>query len=189
MPRAGLTPAGVVAEAAAVVDEKGYAQLTLAQVAARLGVALPSLYKHVRGLDDLQRRLAAQALGELTDAVTRATIGRSQRDALRGLADAYWEYAHQHPGRYAATLRAPDADDPEASKVAVALLDVVYAVLAGYGITGDDAVDATRMLRAILHGYVALQAAGGFGMPRDVRHSFDRAIDALDVTLSGWSQP
>jgi len=187
VPRAGLTPDVVVAEAAAVADESGLERLTLAAVAQRLGVALPSLYKHVGGLDDLRRRMAAQASRELEQRVARATMGRSRGDALRALADAYWDYAHRHPGRYAATLRAPDADDAESRAAAKALLDVVYAVLAGYGIAGDNAVDATRMLRALLHGYVALESAGGFGLPRSVRHSFDRAVDAADVTLSGWS--
>ena len=175
-----------MAEASAVADESGYHRLTLASVAQRLGVALPSLYKHVRGLDDLQRQMAALALRELGDAVMKATVGKSRGDALRALADAYWEYAHRHPGRYAATLRPPSADDAASVAAARDLLDVVYAVLQGYGITGDDAVDATRTLRAFLHGYVALEAAGGFGMPNDVRHSFDRAVDALDTMLSAW---
>jgi hypothetical protein len=30
------------------------------------------------------------------------------------------------------------------------VLQVVFAVLAGYGITGDDAIDATRALRGFL---------------------------------------
>jgi AcrR family transcriptional regulator len=58
MRRAGLSPERVVAEAAAVADEVGLRQLTLAAVAQRFGVALPSLYKHVDGLDGLQRDLA-----------------------------------------------------------------------------------------------------------------------------------
>jgi AcrR family transcriptional regulator len=186
MPRAGLNPAAVVAEASAVADESGFHQLTLASVAQRLGVALPSLYKHVRGLDDLQRQMAALALRELCDAVTRATVGKSRGDALRAMAGAYRDYAHRHPGRYAATLRAPSTDDDDAVAAAGDLLDVVYAVLQGYGITGDDAVDATRTLRAVLHGYVALEAAGGFGMPNDVRKSFDRAVEALDAMLIAW---
>jgi len=186
VPRVGLTPAAVVAEGSAVADDVGFDKLTLAAVAQRLGVALPSLYKHVRGLDDLQRQMAAQALAELAATISRATVGRSQGDALAGLAGAYWEYAHRYPGRYAATLRAPAADDARAVAAASAVLDVVYAVLDGYGITGDDAVDATRMLRSLLHGYVALQGAGGFGMPRDVRRSFDRAVAAADITLQHW---
>jgi AcrR family transcriptional regulator len=186
VPRAGLTPAVVVAGASELADESGFAALTLAALAARLGVALPSLYKHVHSLDDLRRRMSVQALRELTDVVSRATVGRSRGDALRGLAGAYWEYAHAHPGRYAATLRAPSETDGEAVAVATALLHVVYAVLGGYGITDDDAIDATRTLRAVLHGYVALESAGGFGIPRDVRRSFDRAIGGLDVTFSSW---
>lgn len=186
MPRAGLTPSVVVAQAREVADETGFAQLTLAAVAQRLGVALPSLYKHVRGLDDLQRQLAAQSLRELTDAVTRATAGRSRTAALRALAATYWDYAHAHPGGYAATLRAPSSDDTEVGLVAKQMLDVVYAVLEGYGIEGDDAVDATRTLRGLLHGYVALEAAGAFGMARDVRASFDRAIEAFDKSLANW---
>jgi AcrR family transcriptional regulator len=169
-----------------LADEAGFSQLTLAAVAQRLGVALPSLSKHVRGLADLQRQIGAQGLRELTDAVTRATAGRSRTTALRALADAYWEYAHVHPGSYAATLRAPSSDDEESALAARQLLDVVFAVLEGYGITDDDAVDATRALRALLHGYVALEAVGGFGMARDVRESFDRAIDAFDRSLSDW---
>lgn len=187
MPRAGLTPSVVVAQARELADETGFSQLTLAAVAQRLGVALPSLYKHVRGLDDLQRQLAAQSLRELTDTVTRATAGRSRTAALRALAAAYWDYAHAHPGGYAATLRAPSSDDTEIGLVAKQLLDVAYAVLEGYGIEGDDAVDATRALRALLHGFVALEAAGAFGIARDVRQSFDRAIDAFDKSLANWA--
>lgn len=187
MPRAGLTPTVVVARAREVADETGFSQLTLAAVAQRLGVALPSLYKHVRGLDDLQRKIAAEALRELTDAVTRATAGRSRTTALRALAGAYWDYAHAHHGSYAATLRAPSPDDTEIGLVATQLLDVVYAVLEGYGIEGDDAVDATRTLRALLHGFVALEATGAFGIARDVRTSFDRAIEAFDQSLANWA--
>jgi hypothetical protein len=122
----------------------------------------------------------------LADAVTRATAGRSRTTALRAFAGAYWDYAHVHPGSYAATLRAPSSDDQESAAAAKQLLDVVYAILEGYGIEGDEAVDATRTLRALLHGYVALEAAGGFGMARDVRESFDRAIEAFDATLTAW---
>ena len=48
------------------------------------------------------------------------------------------------------------------------------------------AVDATRACRAALHGFVSLEAAGGFGLPVDVDRSYERLIDALDVSLSGW---
>ena len=74
----------VVDEAACCADRVGLDRLTLAAVAQQLGVALPSLYKHVRGLDGLQRELALRGIGEITEAMRSAAVGRSGADALRG---------------------------------------------------------------------------------------------------------
>jgi AcrR family transcriptional regulator len=186
VPRAGLNPRAVVAEAARVADDVGWDRLTLAAVAQRLSVALPSLYKHVAGLDALQTGVAVQAVEELGAALTRATIGRSGGAALRAMAAAYRRYAHAHPGRYAAIQRASQPDQPELRAAGEAVLQVVFAVLAGYGLSGGDAVDAARFLRSALHGFVSLEAAGGFGMPHDVDRSFARLVDAVEIALQRW---
>lgn len=177
----------MVAEAAAAADEVGFDRLTLAAVAERVGVRLPSLYKHIDSLDGLRRDVTVLATGELAGRVTAAAVGRSGSAALRGLAEAYLGYGRQHPGRYAATVRAPAPDDAEHGAAAEDVLRVVLAVLAGYGLEGDDAVDAARALRAALHGFVTLEAAGGFGLPRDVDRSFSRLVAALDTALAGWT--
>ncbi|MFK3982618.1 TetR/AcrR family transcriptional regulator [Micromonospora sp. NPDC050397] len=188
MPRAGLTPAIVVAEAARVADEVGLDRLTLAAVAQQLGVTLPSLYKHVRGLDGLAQQLAVRGLDEMTGWATEATVGLSGAAAVRSLAAAYRNYARDHPGSYAATLRAPDPGDPAHVAAADRTVRVIYAVLAGYGLTGDRAVDATRTLRSALHGFVTLEAAHGFGLPQDLDRSFDLLVDALDRALRTWPE-
>jgi AcrR family transcriptional regulator len=72
----------VVAEAAALVDAEGAEALTLAAVAKRFGVAVPSLYKHVGGLEDLHARLAVVAARDLGTALRRAATGKAGRDAL-----------------------------------------------------------------------------------------------------------
>ena len=56
MPRAGLDAEAVVAAAAALADEDGLAELTLARLAAALGIRTPSLYAHVDSLGDLRAR-------------------------------------------------------------------------------------------------------------------------------------
>lgn len=186
MPRAGLTADTVVAEAAVLVDEVGYDRLTLAGLAKRFGVALPSLYKHIKGLDDVHGRLAVRVALEVGDAMRRAATGKATTDALRAVAAAYRDYAHRHPGCYAYVLR-PRPDDAEHQAAALEILDVLYDVFAGYGITGDDAVDAARLVRSSLHGFVSLEVGGGFGMPRSVDRSFARVVDALDHALNTWS--
>ena len=189
MPRVGLSADAVVAEAARAADELGLDKLTLALVAQRVDVRLPSLYKHVRGGDDLRRRLAILALGELAACLGAAAVGRSGAVALAALAAAYRDYAERRPGLYAAgAVRAPDPADGEHVAAAEAVYRVVVAVLAGYGIEGDDAVDTTRILRAALHGFVSLEAGGGFGMPRDVDRTFERLVAGLDAVFSGQTR-
>jgi AcrR family transcriptional regulator len=181
MPRAGLDAAAVVDAAAALADTDGLPALTLARLADRLGVRSPSLYAHVDGLDDLRRRLAGKGARDLASAMQSAAVGRSGRDALVAVARAYRAYAREHPGAYAALQRSADVgSDPEAAAQAV---DVVVAVLRGYGIEGDDAVHGTRIIRSGLHGFVTLEADGGFGIALDVDDSFERLLAALDRGL------
>lgn len=176
MPRAGLSGPVVIEEAARLADEAGPEGLTLAALAGRLGVAVPSLYKHVDGLDAVRRGIAITGLRELRDAMAGAT-------GFRGMAHAYRDWARAHPGRYAATLRAVPAGDPAYEAAATDVLRIVNVVLAAHGLAGVAAIDGARLLRATLHGFVALEAAGGFGLPRDVEISFDRVLDALELSL------
>lgn len=178
MPRAGLTTEIVTAEAATIADDVGFEHLTLAGVAERFGVAVPSLYKHVNGLGGLRREVATLAIRELGQALTSA-VEASPDDPLPALAHAYRDFARAHPGRYAATVRAPDPDDADAIAASDAVLATVLSVMAGYGSSGPDAIDATRALRAALHGFVTLETAGGFGLPRDVDRSFERLVELL----------
>src|SRR5215218_1249559 len=89
VPRAGLNRERVVDEATAVADAVGFERLSLAAVAERTGVRLPSLYKHIESLDGLRRDVAVRALEELAAAVTPTVGARAGEDGLRALAGAY----------------------------------------------------------------------------------------------------
>jgi AcrR family transcriptional regulator len=186
VPRAGLTTAVVVRDAADLADEVGLDRVTLAALAQRRGVALPSLYKHVRGLDALRQHVSALATAELAEVFATAAAGRSRRDAVVALANAYRDYARRHPGRYAATQRAPDDGDPAPGAAAQRAVGTIAAVLSGYGLTGDDAIDATRALRSALHGFVSLEQSGGFGLPQDIDHSYAQLVLAMDLAFQRW---
>ncbi|MGH3470528.1 MAG: WHG domain-containing protein [Nocardioidaceae bacterium] len=184
MPRAGLNRARVVAAAALLADEVGFDRLTLAALAKRLGVQLPSLYKHVAGLAALRQQLSVRAKLELADVLARATVGKARGDALRALGVTLRGWAADHPGAYAASLQAPspgDADDVAASEAAI---KVVYDVLEGYALDEDTRIDATRSLRAALDGFAALEQRGAFALTRPVDASFGWLLDSLDLALS-----
>lgn len=185
MPRAGLTPEVVARAAADLADEHGWPQLTLAAVATTLGVRQPSLYKHVASLAALRRAVSLQAVTELGERLTVAAAGRAGPDALTHLAAAYRNYAHAHPGRYAASVVAPADGDEDHIRAGQGILATLSAVLRGYGIThdSDDALHAIRAFRSLLHGFVALESAGGFALALDLDESFARLVAGFDTAL------
>ncbi len=164
MPRAGLTRDRVVAAAEEYVDEVGWEQLNLSALATRLGVRQPSLYKHTEGLDELRLRIAIRAGREITEVMARAAVGLAGRDALVAMCRAYRAWAKAHPGRYASCQRAGQPGD-EWETVARAWLQVSLDVLAGFDLTGDDAIDALRALR------VGAARVRQLGSARRIRHT------------------
>ncbi|GAA1699564.1 TetR-like C-terminal domain-containing protein [Microbacterium sediminicola] len=187
MPRAGLSREAVVAAAADIADGAGWNAMSLTLVADSLGVRVPSLYKHVASLDDLRAEVAALATRELGDALRTATVGVSEQDALRSLCSAYRSYALAHQGRYEATQRPAMTPGTAHAEASADVLAIVTAVLAGYGIAEADRVDATRAVRAALHGFAALETGGGFGMPQSVDRSFDRLVWGLHAMLTAMA--
>jgi AcrR family transcriptional regulator len=187
VPRAGLNTDRVVAEAADLADQVGLDQLTLAALAARLGVRQPSLYKHVASLDALQRLLSMRGKAELSDVLGRAAIGRARDDALVAIAYAWRTWALEHPGRYKAAERGAAPGDTEHEAVSQRTIEVVTAVMRGYGLDGDDAIDAVRFYRSALHGFASLEANEGFAFPASVDRSFGRLVSALVRALSSWN--
>jgi len=176
----------VVAAGATLADEVGLARVTMGALAERLGVRTPSLYKHVSGQEDLNRRIAALALNQAADAVGAAVQGRAGRDALTAAARALRAFVLEHPGRYAATIGAEPAgpDDPLAL-AARRLLDGFTAVLRGYEIAEADVDHALRALRSLCHGFATLQSAGAFQWSADIDESFEWLVAFADRGLRG----
>lgn len=185
-PRAGLDRAVVVEAAAALADEEGFEDLSLARLAERLGVRKPSLYNHVAGLEGIRRELVLMGLRELGRALSHAAVGKSGEAGIFALGQAYRVFVKERPGLYGATVRsyriyAPE--DPELGASEGEALETVLTVLASCGIRGEGAVHAARGLRAVAHGFATLEAAGGFGMPADVDESFRRLLRAFVAGL------
>ncbi|MGA4846824.1 TetR/AcrR family transcriptional regulator [Streptomyces sp. G5(2025)] len=188
MARAGLTAERVTAAGAELADEVGFERVSMSQVARRLGVKDASLYSHVRGLEDLRGRIALLAADEKTLRIAEATAGRAGKEALVAYANAWREYAHRYPGRYAATQAALQID-PELAAAAPGprrAVELTYGMLRGYGLAEPDLTDAVRLLRSTFHGFVALEAVGGFAHKRSSQDSWLRALHALHTLLEHW---
>ncbi|KQP64961.1 MULTISPECIES: TetR/AcrR family transcriptional regulator [unclassified Nocardioides] len=189
MARAGLTTQRLTLEAADLADEAGFAAVTPAALARRVGVRPASLYSHLRDADDLRTRVALLALQEMADRVAAAVAGRAGKDALVAFGGAYRDYAREHPGRHdAARLRLDPAT--AAASAGPRHAELARAVLRGYDLTGEDQTHAVRLLGSVFHGYTSLEAAGGFSHSSpDSDTTWRRTLDALDVLLRRWPDP
>ena len=186
--RVGINRDAVVRAAAKIADDDGWDALTLACVAKKLRVRSPSLYNHVGGLEGIRRELKLLALRDLNTALSRATIGKSRDDAVRGLAAAYRAFVKHHPGTYAATMVAAPKNDPAVEAAACQVVETCLSVLSGYELERREGLHAIRAMRSAVHGFVALENACGFGIPLDVDKSFDWLVSALLKGL-GASRP
>lgn len=181
-PRAGLDQAKVVQAAADLVNAEGPGALSLGRLAAKLGVQTPSLYNHIDGLPGLQRELAIMNVRLLGIWLGKAAIGKAGPQALMAVAQAYRAYIKEFPGLYQVSLGASGNREPADAELAQGeerVVQIVLAVMASFGLEGEDALHAVRGLRSVVHGFATLEIAGGFGMPLDCDESFRRLVEML----------
>jgi AcrR family transcriptional regulator len=115
----------VVEVAANLIDKEGMESLSFANLAKHFGVKAPSLYNHVEGMEGLRRALRLRGLAHLLSVLQRAAVGRSGKEALRAIAEAYRNYARTYPGLYVLTLQATEGDDTEVYEAGLAIVEVV----------------------------------------------------------------
>lgn len=184
MPRAGLTKAKVVERAAALADERGYDALTLAVVAADFGVRVPSLYKHVDGLDGLRREISELAAVQLTDRLLPAVDGLSGADLLLAVVRCYREFVHRHPGRALAYVRNPVS--PMDRPPSATLISLLSDGLADLGVPEPDLVPAAIAVRSTMRGFVFAEVRGELGdLGEDVFDAVLRVVDRLLGAVGG----
>ncbi|WP_432482930.1 TetR/AcrR family transcriptional regulator [Kineococcus esterisolvens] len=185
-PRAGITAARLVEAAADLADEVGLDKVTVSALARRFGVADASLYSHVRSAADLRQRVSVQAAAEFAEVLAEAIAGVAGAEALTRCALAFRRYVLEHPGRYAATtVRLP----PEVAAVSEGhrrIVQLSYRLLEGYALPPEALTDAVRFSRSALHGFVTLEAAGGFGSEGDREASWVATLRGVDRALASW---
>jgi AcrR family transcriptional regulator len=187
MPRAGLDPERVAREALLLVDEAGMAALSIASLAARLGVQRPSLYNHTRSMDSLRESLRAIVFAEVAD-VAEGVTPRSGRAGLFALVRALRGYVAKYPRRIDLLLENVEGAAGRLREASERLLRRVMELLRSYGLAGARAVHAARMLRSLWIGFALLESRGGYAMDIPVEQSFTFALEAMHRALAPKSK-
>ena len=182
--RRKATRRGIVAAAWDVAREQGLAQITLRDVAARVGMRAPSLYSHFDSKNAIYDAMFADAWSEcLAGMLARDTRRpRTARAALRGYARLFFDFATADLARHQLmNQRTIPGFTPTAASYepAVQTLRTLGERLAGWGIDRQQDID---LYVAIVGGLVDAQLANDPGGRRWSR-LLDRAIDMYADSL------
>jgi AcrR family transcriptional regulator len=168
----------ILAAAWVVAREEGLAQLTLREVADRVGMRAPSLYSHFESKNAIYDAMFGQAWTEFLESSLAGDTPRPRtaRAALRRYARMFFDYAvtdlarHQLMNQRTIPGFVPSEDS---YAPAVAVVALFRDRVAAYGITRDQDVD---LFTAIVGGLADAQLANDPGGDRYAR-LLDRAID------------
>ena len=175
--RARLDRDAVLGAAEAVVAEQGWAALTMAAVAARVEVRVPSLYHHVGTVDELRAQLQVRTMRRLSDAFRDAAMGRSGLEGLVALAEAQRSFARDNRELYLGATTEP-LDRTAYLSAALPGLGAFLAMI-GRPLEDPGALAAAVACFAAFHGPVSLECAGFFGEDADPTAAFDTVVRAV----------
>jgi len=171
----------IVAAGRELIERHGIDGLTMAAVAARVGVQPPSLYKRVRDRGELISLVVEASIDDLT---TRMEAQRQADPRVRliALANVMRAFAHERPVGYALVFGMHGAPPPETDAVRRSVTPLLEAVTA---ITGPEhGLDGARLLTAWATGYLTLELADRLRLGGDLDAAWNwglaRIVSALE---------
>lgn len=115
-PRSDALKDALIDEAFKVVEEKGVENLSLREVARRLGVSHQAPYKHFASRDHILAAVVARCFRSFSDALEARPRSAAPFEDLAHMGQAYLDFAKAHPLKYRLMFNTPlpaSADHPE----------------------------------------------------------------------------
>ncbi|MBR1739388.1 MAG: WHG domain-containing protein [Ruminococcus sp.] len=170
----------IIGTAAQIADEKGAAFVTMKELAGRLGIRSPSLYKHFSGgLEELNRELMLYGWRLMDEEITKAVIGKERDDAVIALCRAYRSFVCEHRGLYEAMQWYNMYLSEEHLQASEKAVEIMFRALSSYGLAEEQKVHCVRMMRAFMHGFSSIESHSAYGNPVPLDESFDFALKTM----------
>lgn len=180
MARKGLSKEKVIEAATEFIEEKGYKDFSIRELATRLNIKAASLYNYITSMDELNREVALKAIEELKSLQEAALADKERDEALHALAVAYRDFAHRRPQLYKVIMQLPYMEAQKLLDNGADIIAPVMQALDMYQISAVEKMQYQRILRSVMHGFSDLETAGYFAhFPVDNDQSYHLAIDNI----------
>lgn len=174
----------IIAAGRDILRSDGLPGLTMQAVAQRVGVRAPSLYKRVRGRDDLLRLVVEASLHDLDVRIDAALAdgGADAGDDLVELARTMRSFSRENPAEY----RLIFADVPDAARASALQRSSAAVLSVAERLAGPDyALPAARTITAWANGFISMELAGAFRLGGDVDEAFEYGARRIATALAG----
>lgn len=179
MARAGLDKNIVVEKAAELANQIGIENIQLKTLAEYLNIQSPSLYNHIKGLDDLRYELMLYGWRNMEEHIVEASKVNVGYAAWEASCWAFYTYATENPGVFSAMLWYNKYQDDETQKVTERLFSTLFEVSISLGISEEKFNHLIRTFRAFLEGFCLLVNNHSFGHTLPVEDSFKLSLQVL----------
>ncbi|NBK79911.1 TetR/AcrR family transcriptional regulator [bacterium D16-76] len=179
MARAGLDKETVIRKAAELANEIGYDKITLKLLAEHLNVQPPSLYNHIKGIEELQKEIMLFGWRQMDQAMTDAAVCVSGYDALEAICRAFCKYATENPGVFNAMLWYNKFESEETQNATKEMFSIIYKAFTMLNISKENSEHLIRTYRGFLEGFALLVNNNAFGNPVSIEKSFEISLRVL----------
>ena len=171
-----VTNEAVLAAAVGITERQGLSNLSIQQLAAELGVKPPSLYNHIKGIDEVKANIAKFAINEMDKVMRDAAIGYAREEALLRVACAARDFAINRMELYNAMNLYSAVAPNEYRKTMGLHMNILHQILDTYRLNDEVRIPFIHAFRSGLHGFVSLEAVGAFGDNTEINESFKKMI-------------
>ena len=185
MPRTGLSKEEIIEKAATLANEKGLSYLSVTTLSEYLGIRKPSLYNHVKSIDDLHYKLMIYGWKKVSDEIVAGIDSTSPKEKLRNYGRAFYRFSMENPGVFEAMLWYNKYSDETLLEATEGLYSFFFEQTDSLGIDREVANHLLRTYRAFLEGFIMLQIHNSFGNPISIDESFEISMNVL---ISGMEQ-
>lgn len=179
MPRKGLTKESVI-DAAVQMIEEGYPAFSMNELARQLEIKPASLYNHVQSMDELVSAVGLRTAEMLKQAELAAIKGKERDDALFALCNTYRTFAWDHQNLYKVMMGMQRNKSACTVEVGGEIIEPMLQALSGFALDEVARTHWQRILRSLMHGFVAQEYTGRFThSPIDRNETYHMAIKAM----------
>ena len=177
MAQKGINKDTIVAKAIEIIERTKTPAISMREIADELGIKTPSLYNHIKSMNELFIAVSFYAAEELKQIQLASIKGKGREEALFALAAAYRKFAKEHTGLYKVTIALPNLPEDILAQAAAAIADPIFLVLQKFEQSEEQSIHWQRILRSIIHGFLMQEEAGFFQHhPANVETSYQMAI-------------